>query len=198
MKEEIEVKFLHVDHNQIRKKLEALGARCVQPMRLMRRTLIDYPDGRFQKNPVLQLLRVRDEGDKVTITYKYRGKNRYSEETETTAGSYETMISLLESIGLKAYSVQESKREAWQYKNTEVVLDEWPWLDPYIEIEGESEADIQHVAAELGFDWSEAKLGNVDTAYKSQYPGMKDGDSIGFIPVIKFGQPLPEYLEAKK
>jgi adenylate cyclase, class 2 len=66
MKTEIEVKFLDVDFNLMREKLKQLGAVCEQPMRLMRRAIIETPELEAKGG----FLRVRDEGDKVTLTYK--------------------------------------------------------------------------------------------------------------------------------
>lgn len=197
MQREIEAKFLNIDHSQLRTKLQKLGAKCEHPMRLMRRVMFDYPDHRFQKNNQQQRLRVRDEGDKVTITYKAKNKTDYSHEIETTVGSYNDMVNILEAIGLTTYSFQESKRETWQYKDVEVVLDEWPWLDTYIEIEGPSEEAIKSVAIDLGYNWNDAKFGSVDTAYYAQYPGMKNTESIGDLPEVKFNLPVPEYLKKR-
>lgn len=196
MKPEIEAKFLNVDHDEVRAKLKKLGAKLEQPMRLMRRTLFDYPDQRFQKNR--QRLRVRDEVDRVTVNFKGRGVNQYADEIETTVGSYDTMINLFKATGFEAYSFQESKRETWRYKNVEVVLDEWPWLNLYIEIEGPDEPSIKAVAQELGFSWKDAKFGSTDTAYMEQYPGMKKSDSIGDLQEVKFNEPLPKWLKDRQ
>ena len=195
---EIEAKFLRVNHDEIRAKLVAAGAKLEHPMRLMRRELFDYPDGRFQKKHLTERLRIRDEGDKVTITYKNsKTESDYVHEIETTVGSYENMNQLLKAIGLEVFSYQESKRETWQLGNVEVVLDEWPWLDTYIEIEGPAEDDIKIVASQLGFDWSDAKFGSVDTAYCEQYPKMSEQESIGDLPEVRFNEPLPAYLKQR-
>lgn len=194
MQPEIEAKFLDVDHEIVRTKLENLGATCEHPMRLMRRTLFDYPDSRFQKENQKQRLRIRDEGDKVMVNFKSNNETNYVDEIETTIGSFETMAKLFEAIGLVSYSFQESKRETWHYKDVEVVLDEWPWLNTYIEIEGPNESAIRDAAEELGFDWQDAKFGSVDTAYRHQYLGMTNAESIGDLAEVRFNLPLPDYL----
>lgn len=198
MQTEIEVKFLNINHDVIRAKLKKLGAVCEQPMRLMRRAIFDFPDGRFQKNNHSQRLRVRDEGDKITVTYKQKNDTPYPYEIETTVGSFDEMIKLFEAIGLVAVSFQESKREIWRYKEVEVVLDEWPWLEPYIEIEGADEPTIQNAAKELGYDWKNAEFGSVDTAYRKQYPGMTKAESIGDLEEVRFDTPLPDYLNIRQ
>lgn len=199
MPTEIEAKFLNVNHDEVRASLQAAGATCEHPMRLMRRHQFDHPDDRYLKHHQNEKLRIRDEGDKVTVTYKKsRADSNYVHEIETTVGSYDDIKQLLLAIGLKIYSYQESKRETWQLDDVEVVLDEWPWLKLYIEIEGPSEAAIRAAAGKLGFDWADAKFGSVDTAYRAQYAGMTAEDSIGNVPEVKFGEPLPEYLRKRQ
>ena len=94
-------------------------------------------------------------------------------------------------------SEQESKRETWQIDDCEVVLDEWPWIDPYIEIEGPSKEALQHTAEKLGLSWDDAVYGSVTTAYRKHYDIPQDL-SVGEIPRISFGEPLPDFLADRK
>jgi len=193
MAKEIEAKFLKVDHAEVRAKLQELGAVQEQPMRLMRRALFDFPDGRLQADNWGRL-RVRDEGDKITLTYKSGGSGEYSEEAETIVGSFDDTVEILKAIGLEQFSFQESKRETWHYKDVEIVLDEWPWLDTYIEIEGQNEEAIKSCSNDLGFDWRQAAFGNVDVAYRIQYPGMGEDETISAVGTVSFDDDLPKWL----
>lgn len=197
MQTEIEAKFLDVDHDEIRNKLKKLGAKLEHPMRLMRRVVFDKPDGGFFKVNG-QRLRVRDEGNKITVTLKTNGASKYDSEIELQVDSFETAIKLIEGLGFNVISYQESKRETWQYDQVEIVLDEWPWLKPYIEVEGKNESEIKSFAQHLGFNWEDAKFGSVDTAYMAQYPKMTTSDSIGNVDEVKFDLPLPKYLIERK
>ncbi|MFZ1248954.1 MAG: class IV adenylate cyclase [Candidatus Saccharimonadales bacterium] len=199
MKPEIEAKFLNVDVEQVRQQLQQAGAVLVHPMRLMRREIFDHPDGRYKKAGHVERLRIRDEGNAVTMTYKRKiaGSN-YVDEVETAIGSYEHTKQILEAIGLKPQSYQESKRETWQLSEVEVVVDEWPWAKPYVEIEGPTEQAIQLAAKTLGFDWQKAKFGSVDTVYRAEYPKMSSADSIGDIAMVVFDTPLPQYLKDRQ
>jgi adenylate cyclase class 2 len=198
MPQEIEAKFLDIDNDAVRASLMRAGATLAQPMRLMQRQMFDFPDKRFQEARPGRKLRLRNEGDKMTLTYKEgRTDSPYATEIETTVGSIEATAQLLQAIGLEIYSVQESKRETWKMDDVEVVLDEWPWLVTYIEIEGPSEASIQAAAAKLGFEWSDARFGSVDTAYRAQYRGMSDADSINSLADVRFDMPLPEYFKKR-
>lgn len=140
MQPEIEVKFLNVDHDVVRSKLNGLGATLDHPMRLMRRAILDYPDSRLRETgDAWEWVRVRDEGDKTTITFKrvMRDDRKEVYETEVEVSSYVKAVALLCAIGLEVKSEQETKRETWALDGAEVVLDEWPWIPPYIEIEAE-------------------------------------------------------------
>jgi adenylate cyclase class 2 len=199
MNYEIEAKFLNIDIEEIRTKLTQAGGSCLKPMRLMRRAMFDYPDGRFQKSvknkeQFSERLRVRDEGDKVTITYKKSNRTNYAHELETTVGDYEAMIELLLALDFKVFSYQESRRETWQLGQAEVVIDEWPWVPSYIEIEAESEELVKDAAARLGLGWADAKFGSVDTAYREKYKKMKPGESVGELAEVCFDAPLPQFF----
>lgn len=194
MNTEIEVKFVNVNHDDIRAKLKEIGAELEKPMRLMRRVTIDS-DFMKTKNA---FLRVRDEGDKVTATYKQFDALSVdgAKEIEITVGDFQATIDLLGAAGLPYKSFQESKRETWRLSTVEIVLDLWPWLNPYIEIEADSEATLKDVAAKLSLNWSDAVFGDVMEAYKIQYPHLNERDTVGNVALVKFGDPLPELFIA--
>lgn len=196
MQHEIEVKYLGVDHDVIRAKLQKLGAELELPLTLMRRTLFDYPDDLLRKRK--GRLRVRDEGYRITVTYKEGGSDTYSLESETTVGSYDDMVELFQAIGLKKGPTQETRREIWKLGDVEIMLDEWPWVEPYIEIEGPNEDAIKAVASSLGFDWKDAAYGNSDTAYMHQYPRMKSDETVGAIPELVFDGVKPDWLKERE
>lgn len=195
MKSEIEVKFLNVDFDKVRSKLKQIGGVCEQPMRLMRRVVIETPELREK----YAFVRIRDEGDKITITYKQFDSLSVdgAKEIEVTTSNFEDTVALFEAAGLKSNSFQESKRETWKVGSVEVVLDEWPWLNPYIEIEGESEDALRDVAKRLGFSWEDAIFGGVTIAYRAAYPHLDLNTTMAKVPVIKFGDPLPVLLRSK-
>ena len=190
---EIEVKFLDVDFKALRKRLKAAGAECTCPMRLMRRVIIETPE--LKKSNAF--IRVRDEGNKVTLTFKQFESLAVdgAKEHEVTVNSFEEAIAIFNAAGLHYRSYQESKRETWRLHDVEVVLDEWPWLSPYIEIEGASESQIRKVANMLGFDWQDAVFGDVMAAYRKQYPHLTMEDTVGNVPEVRFDNPLPDFLK---
>lgn len=196
MKTEFEVKFLNVDHDEIRKKLISLGATMEQPMRLMKRAIIETADMK-KKNA---FIRVRDEGHKTTLTYKQFDDLSIdgAKEHEVVISDFQTTIDILAELGLLPRSMQESRRETWTLDNCEIVLDEWPWLSPYIEIEGESDKIVMKVSKKLGLSWvDDAVFGDVMVAYREQYVHLEDKDAISDIKLVRFGDPPPEMLTKK-
>lgn len=199
MQAEIEVKFTDIDIGDMREKLMQNGAHLEQPMRLMRRALIEQPEHKAQH----AFIRIRDEGNRVTLTFK-----RHIEFDEPTVNSlheievlvsdFDKTVALLKEAGWMYTTFQESKRETWTYKECEIVIDEWPWLKPYVEIEGPTEKDVKEVAGELGFDWKAAQFGHVDMVYAKEYdfaPGFR-----GVIDLleVRFQDPLPKQFKPRK
>ena len=190
MNTEIEVKFLHIDHDEMRTKLSSIGAVCEQPMRLMRRVTFDSPEMKARNG----WIRVRDEGDKVTFTYKQTDSYDIdgTKEIETTVGDFDATIAILEQANIAKGSFQESRRETWMLGEVHVELDEWPWLDPYIEIEAPTQELIHDTVMKLGLDMAQALAGDVMVAYRDQYPHLGLHDTVGNLASVKFDAPLPD------
>jgi len=199
VKTEIEVKFADIDIAAIRNSLKAVGAECEQPMRLMKRALIEEPHHEAEH----AFIRVRDEGDKVTLTFKRRADQAASsidsvKELEVEVSDFDKTVELFSEAGWRYKTFQESRRETWKLGDVEVVIDEWPWLEPYIEIEGESEEAIKEVAAKLGLDWSNVIFGHIDALYARYYEFLDGVRGVIDLPEVRFTDPLPRAFKPKK
>ncbi len=199
MKTEIEVKFIAVDIDDIRQRLKKLGAECEQPMRLMRRVLIEQPDHEANHS----FIRIRDQGDKITLTFKRRAKRSPdkiddTKEIEVEVGSFEDTVELFKEAGWPHKTYQENRRETWMLDGAEVVIDEWPWLSPQIEIEAEDEATVRAAAAKLGFDWNDAFYGHIDDVYETEYTFAPGFRGIIVLPEVRFEDPVPEQMTPKE
>ena len=198
MNPEIEVKFVNVAIDDIRQRLQEAGAELEQPMRDMKRALIEEEHHAAERS----FIRIRDEGDKVTLCFKRRTLPDAEttinsvHELETTVGDFDTTIKIFQEAGWDYITYQESRRETWRLGDVEVVIDEWPWIQPYIEIEGASEAAVKQAAAELGFDWADAVFGSVDVIYHRDYPAMTVRGIID-IHEVRFGDPIPTEFGAQ-
>lgn len=196
MQIEIEAKFLRVDPDEVRERLKKAGAKCKQPMMLMRRVIFDNDYLR----PKNAFVRVRDEGHRIAMTYKQYDEMSLTgaKEIEFTVNDYDAAVAFVEAVGVKAKSAQEARREIWELDAVEVVIDEWPWIDPFIEIEGPSEGEVKSAAKKLGYDWKNAVFGDIMTAYRDKYPGTGTtrGDMVYNLPSIRFEDAAPSILKA--
>ena len=195
MKTEIEAKFPNIEAEVLRLVLKKKGAVLEHPEVSMRRKNYDYSDRRLEK--IGGWIRVRDEGNKVTLSYKQLNDRTLhgTKEVNIVVDDFEKTCQFLEAIGTVAKAYQETKREKWNYKSVEITIDTWPWVPTFVELEGKTEELVREVANDLGFDWSKAMHGSVETIYQMHYDFTEeeiDGwESITFIAP-------PDWLLAKK
>lgn len=193
---EIEAKFLDINHDVMRAKLKEAGAICVHPNRLMRRKIYDFPDGRLRRD-FNGWARVRDEGGKITMSYKQLNDRSFqgTKEVSLTIDNFDEGCKFMEALGLVQGSYQETKRESWELDGAEIELDEWPWAKPYMEIEGKSEDAVHKVSEKLGLDWVKVLHGSVEIIYTAEYNVTED--EVNSWPEMLFTD-VPEWLEAKR
>lgn len=186
---EIEATFINIDKDALRAKLKASGAELLQPEILMRRTIFDVDDHSFA--------RVRDEGNKITMSYKHLDELSLSgmKEACVEVNDFQEAVNILLALGHKIKAEQEALREEWLLDGVKIDIDTWPWLPSYVEIEGPSEDAVKTVSAKLGFDMKDAYYGSVDRIYQIYY-NVTDAD-INYCPEIKFTD-IPEWLAAKR
>jgi adenylate cyclase class 2 len=91
------------------------------------------------------------------------------QEVEIVVDDFEQAKAFLQAIGLESRSYQETKRESWELDGAQVELDEWPWIQPFIEVESHNEADVWRVVDKLGLERDKAFYGSVEIAYQAEY-----------------------------
>lgn len=168
MHREIEAKYMSVDKDACRAKLAAAGYACVRPEFMMRR----YTFMLTEVNPSPhKWARVRDEGDKVTMTFKHvhdSGDINGTEEVDFAVGSFDAAVLFMQKLGFNHWAYQESRRETWVKNGVDVTINEWPALPPFVEIEAASEQAVREASDALGFDYSRAVFGGVGALYGLQ------------------------------
>ncbi|MDO8728327.1 MAG: class IV adenylate cyclase [bacterium] len=170
--EEFELTYIDVDTNKIKTKLIELGAKKVGDYHY-RRIVFDYPD--FSLDIKSAWVRLRDEGDKITLTFKQRlGKNVRDKltgdegmyERETVVGDFDATREILLKIGLIEKMYQENKRERYMLGEVECDIDTWPLLDPYLEIEGPSWDKVHDAVEKLGLKREAGKKFSTNQIYR--------------------------------
>ncbi len=194
MKTEFEATFANVDKSKVRSFLQASGGVLKKEEFLQKRVVFNLPTGH---EIVGGWLRVRDECDKITLSLKIVQNNKTiydQKEIELKISNFEDACELLETIGCVKKAYQESLRERWEVDGAEVTIDEWPYLEPYIEVEGPSEDLVKTVSKKLGFDYSAAYFGSVDGMYATKYSISEDRIN-NHTPKILFNMPRNPFLD---
>lgn len=197
MNTELEIKFLDIDKEELRKKLRDLGCVLVEKERLMKRKIFDYPDWRLRKQGAW--IRVRDEGNKITLSYKRLVDRTLHgiKEIEVIINDFEAICDFLLASGFDMKSYQENKRESWKYKDVEIDIDTWPWIPSFVEIEVNdgNEKNLRDFVDKFGFKWEDGLYGNVETPYQKYFDVTEEEiyswEEILFIEV-------PDWLEIKR
>ena len=170
---EYEATFQKINKKEIRKKLNAAGAELLCPTFLQKRIVFTLPSGHEIKGG---WLRVRDEGDKITMSLKVVDGDKIEDQKEIflKVNGFVEAVDFLMTLGCKKKAFQESKRELWVLDGVEVTIDEWPFLEPFVEIEGATESAVRKVADKLEFDYNKAMFCSVDTLYGKKYDLAED------------------------
>lgn len=124
-------------------------------------------------NNAKKWIRLRKTNKKTTLTVKHiledNGSNiQQMLETEMVVPSLEAANEFLKALGFSYKSYQEKRRISYILKNHEIDIDTWPGLSTYMEIEGESEEDIQEILVLLGYSMKDTISCTVDEIYKKR------------------------------
>ena len=189
MHTEIEAQFLDINKDDLRRKLQQLGGKLIQPEILMSRTIFDTGPHQFA--------RVRNEGNKITMTYKNvldSSSITGTKEINLEIDNYNAGVEFLKSCGLPIKAHQETLREIWHYRNSELCIDTWPWIPAFLEIESPTPEEVWQVANELGLSRNNASSGSVDTIYQHYY-GIEPDVLNMHTPMITFECQPPEWVK---
>lgn len=167
---EVEAKFHVGDLFRIAATLAELGAELVHPRVLEQNWRYDTPERALEAG--WQILRLRVSHN-VVLTYKGRTEavdgTSQRPEYETEIGDLAQTRLLLEALGYEVSGYYEKYRTEYCLGELVITLDELPFGD-FVEIEGESVAQIQQLAAELGLGWE----ANITENYMLLFKRMKD------------------------
>jgi len=168
---EIEIKILEVDKNEILKKLQENNAKIIKKV--------------FQKNYVYEtaytkenkiLVRIRDEGDDVFITIKGPGiiedNVKIREELEFNVKDEKKIKRMLELMGFKNTKYYEYKREYFKLEGCTVEIIEAPKIPIFLELEGSKE-EIVNAANILGYEESDFYNGKIYEKYEGYTTNLR-------------------------
>ena len=178
---EIETKILEFDEKLLRKNLEKEGAKY-QGKHLLKRMVFDVkpntPD-------IDEFFRVRTDGEKTTLTWKYRDNRKKSldntEELEILVSDFDKTVEIISKLlkGLTPFK-QETKIEKWDYEDVEIAICTWPLIPPFLELEGKSEAKINKVIKKLDIKGENVGNTNLVKIFERYGQKGKDGGDLRF------------------
>ncbi|MDO8593184.1 MAG: CYTH domain-containing protein [bacterium] len=165
---EYEATFPDIDKSKSREMLKKAGATLVRREYLQKRFTLSLPDKKMNK---VGWLRVRDEGNKITMSMKKLLGDKIHDQKEICleVNNFDQAVKLLTSVGCEIKSYQETKRELWKLDGVEITIDSWPFLEPLIEVEGHSEKDVRLACEKVGLDYGQALFCAVGTLYEMKY-----------------------------
>ena len=123
------------------------------------------------ENNFSKWIRLRKTGDETTLTIKciVNSKGEYEldavKELEFNVPSLDKGKQFLADLGYFPARHQIKMRLVYNYKNAEIVIDKWPKLNPYIEIEAPTKEDIEEAILMLGYQIDDAIVINTDDVY---------------------------------
>lgn len=165
---EIEARFLEIDKTDLVARLMHCGAKdCGEAM--LKESI--FYDQAMTWNKENKFIRVRQNGKKITITYKHHAAYTIdgTEEIEVEADDFEKSCLMLQKAGLLLKRRQEKKRHTFLLDGVVIDIDTWPRIPTYVEIEGASESAVRGVAEKLGFTWSEAVFDSAGRIIEDRY-----------------------------
>ena len=177
MRIEYEATFTDVNKDEVRERFRQAGAELMRPEYLQKRIPFHLPKEKRSKD---SWLRVRDEGDKITLSLKVidGGKIENQKELCLEINNFDDAVELLRAIGCEPKSYQETKRELWGLDGVDITIDEWPFLEPFVEVEGNSEKAVKEVSEKLGFHYADAIFCAVGKLYEMKYKVTPDAINI--------------------
>ncbi len=186
---EYEATFEKVDKDGVRARLRAAGAKLVRPEFTQRRVVFHLPKGHEIPGG---WLRVRDEGDKVTMSLKIVTGTAIEDQKEIClkVSDFEAAVELLRLVGAEKKSYQETRRELWALDGADVTIDEWPFLEPFVEVEARDEAAVRSASEKIGFDYANALFCSTDTLYARKY-GIREERFNDHSPLVVFDMENP-------
>ncbi len=158
------IKAIEKEMNTSFKELFQLDSKEIY-MTIQKSNLLKKEIKKKQVNPN-KWIRLRKSNDKVELTIKHvyeknSEKIQKVKEFEINVSDLNETNAILEEMGFVRRNYQEKIRHSYHYKDADIEIDEWPMLNPYMEIECDNEKTIEEIIEKL--DYKEKEIVSLNT-----------------------------------
>lgn len=166
MPTEFEAKFIDIDRQLMRNRLKSIGATTVHPRMRYVRAVFHRCDEKIKG-----YARIRNEGDKVTMTVKLYTDPKFPEEYEIEIkDDFDKGLAFLKALGLSQKAFHETFREKWTHPLAhEITFDDIPGIPTYMEIDCTDESNLNRLIDMLELDRKNMRFGAYDNQYEEYY-----------------------------
>lgn len=164
---EIVIQNNHITMDKLKEKIKSLGGEMVQEEKVFFHFVYRHP---YKGNH--NFIRLRNEYNHITLTYKIHSLNDFPIEHEVVVKDFNSANKILELLGCKKKYECHKLREIWKLEGCkEIVFDTYPGIETYAELECNSKEDIisSLERLELDTDISKYKRLFASQYYKDMY-----------------------------
>jgi adenylate cyclase class 2 len=190
MEIEFEGRILDINPEELIAKIKAVGGKLKKELTLYRRSVFGLCD--IKRG----FVRVRDEGDKVTMTAKIYKDPKFPQEYELQLkDNFENGQAFLEALNLNKKAYHETMREKWSipkpgknkhgHELCEVAIDYIPGLPVYAELECKTKEDLHKTAKLLNVKVADLMYGGYGKVFVHYYD-MAENEINNVIPSLTF------------
>lgn len=172
--DEIELKFLDINVEKIKNKIEALGAKKIYDEEIV--SLPFSGEGFSFGDSQKKLLRIRKVDGDIVITYK--GANRESkmlnkEEIEIKVDDFDKASLLLERLGFIKGNLFIKHREHFEMDKVHFEFDTVLDIPTYLKIETTTEEEMFNICKKLEIDINEGKNKTIVELFPEKFPHLQ-------------------------
>ncbi len=166
---EIELKFLDINKDEIIKKLVEVGA--VQKYETELETTTFEGPNISRMDSAKTFLRVRKVVDDVILTVKAPAEDSVMavrEEYEVKVDDYKEAVRIFEQLGFVPFSFSK-KRTHFELDTIHFEIDEWGFIPPFLEVETQTEEQMQDIVQKLGLRIEDGKKGMITEIFPEKF-----------------------------
>lgn len=155
--DEIEVKILEINKDEVIQKLVQLGAQKTFDGELIN-IYLDFENNFLKDNE--KAFRLRKQGEKNILNFKKRKSNdgaKISHEIEVEVESDDVILEILKNLGVVEKARDTKERTSFSIGQIHFDIDTYPEIPTFLEIEGHTKKEVLEWVEKLGFSLDQVK-----------------------------------------